>query len=132
MDLELIDSLRLKPIDFLTIQKYFQDFQKHSKSYEMPPDSANYFGIYLEETLIGYFILVGYSDHSLEINQGYLKPKARHANLPTKCVELVEELAKKNGYTKVILQTTSRFRSYLKFMKGMNFQPERLIFSKVV
>lgn len=125
--------LELKVVDFLTVQKFFVDFQKHSKCFELPPEVTEYIGVYDQSKLIGYFALVAYNDGDLEVNQGYLVKDARHIkNLSQQCMQLLEQKAKEIGFKKIVLQTQSRFRSYLKFMSGMGYKPNRLIFSKEI
>ena len=125
--------ISLKPVDFLTIQKYFVDYQKKSKNYEMPPDQAELVGIYRGEELIGYFITVIYKPQMiLEINQGYLKPEARHKNLSKISMSLLEDIARKVGIKKIMLGTNRAVGSYIRFMKSMNYNIERAIFAKEV
>lgn len=122
--------LRLAPVDYLVLSKYFQDFQKKSRCFELPPEESQCVGIYEDTTLIGYFIVVCYDDLSAEINQGYLLPKYRHSGLPTKCTTLLEELCRKNGYKKMLLGTHNRFKSYLKFARQLGYKPTHLVFEK--
>lgn len=122
--------LVLKTTPFADVQKWFCDFQKHSKCFEMPPDEGEIVGIYLDTELIGYFILVGYDNEYVEVNQGYLKPAYRHKALPNDCIKLMEEGCRKAGYKEIKLGTHNRFQSYLRFMKQNGYKPEHLIFSK--
>ena len=124
--------IRLAPVDFLKIHQWFVDFQKKSKNFEMPPDEGELIGIYRGEELIGYFITVLYTDGTLEINQGYLKPEARHKNLSKISVGLLEESAKKLGVKKIMLGTNRAVGSYIRFMRTMGFSIERAIFSKEI
>lgn len=121
--------VELRTVGFNDIQHWFQDFQKHSKCYEMPPEEAEYLGIFNNEELIGYFIMVVYADF-VEINQGFLKPEFRHSNLPKECLRLLEYQCKKAEFTEIKLGTHNRFKSYLEFMKDNGYKPEHLIFSK--
>ncbi len=123
--------LELKTIDYLILSKWFIDFQKKSKCLEIPPDEAECLGIYENNELIGYFIVLSSSD-TLDIVQGYLSKEARHKNLSPECMRLLEYLAKKAGHTKIRLQTQSRFKSYIEFMKAMKYKPTNLVFSKEI
>jgi hypothetical protein len=110
---------------------WLEDFKSKAKHYEDPPQNAELLGIYRGSELIGYFIVVGYTeDMSLEINQGYLKREARHKNLNVISMKLLEDLAKKAGYKKVILATSRAVSSYVKFMDGMGYEVTRALFSK--
>lgn len=122
--------IRLQLIDFNTVQHFFVDYQKKAKNYEMPPEEAEFLGIYRGEELIGYFATVGYEDKTLEINQGYLKPTARHQNLSRISLKLLEEQAKKVGMKQVILATNRAVGSYIRFMRKNGYEPSRVIFSK--
>jgi hypothetical protein len=124
--------LSLKPVQFLDIQQWFCDYQKKSKNYDMPPEEAHLVGIYRGTELIGYFIVVPYKNGTLEINQGYLKPEARHKNLSKISMGLLEEQAKKIGITKIALTTNRAVGSYIRFMHSMNYNIEKAIFSKEV
>lgn len=122
--------IRLAPVDFLSIQKWFVDYQKKSKNFEMPPEHGEMLGIFRGEELIGYFIVVPYINKTLEINQGYLKPEARHKNLSRISMQLLEEKAKAVGIKKIILGTNRAVGSYIQFMRSMNYHVERAIFGK--
>jgi GNAT superfamily N-acetyltransferase len=122
--------LHLKAVPFLTVQRFFVDFQKKSKSFEMPEDSAQIIGIFKDKELIGYYIIQGYDGTDVEIKQGYLIPEYRHNDLPKSCMKLLEEGCKKAGYKKVLLATGSRFRAYFKFAAGLGYKPVHLEFSK--
>lgn len=125
--------IQLRPTDFLSIQHWFVDYQKKSKNYEMPPENAELLGIYRGEDLIGYFILVAYKEQGIvEINQGYLKPEARHKNLYKISMELLEKVTKQSGYKKIMLGTNRAVGSYIRFMKSMNYSLEKAIFGKVI
>jgi GNAT superfamily N-acetyltransferase len=122
--------LQLSPVSFEVIQNYFVDFQKKSKCFEMPPETGEIIGIYLDAVLIGYFITQAYDNGSIEINQGYLLPKYRHLNLSKDCTALLEHFCKKAGFKTMLLGTHNRFKAYLKFAKGLGYKPQQLIFSK--
>ncbi len=122
--------LKLAPVDFLQIQHWFVDYQKKSKCYEMPPEEGQCLGIYKTNELIGYFILICNKNKTIEINQGYLKPEARHKNLSKISMELLEKLAKEKKYTKILLGTNRAVGSYIKFMRNMGYSVERAIFAK--
>ncbi len=121
--------VRLEPVTFEAVQRHFVDFQKKSKCFELPPEEAEYLGIFQDSEMIGYFVMVAYADFA-EINQGYLKPEARHQELPKECLKLLEYICKKAGYTEIKLGTHNRFKSYMSFMKDNGYKPEQLIFSK--
>jgi len=123
--------IELKEVSFTDLLPFVEDFKKHSKAYEPPPNEAEAVGIFKENELIGYFILAAY-DTYLEINQGYLKPEYRHKNLSKECVRLVEYLAKKLEYKQILLCTQSRFGAYVPFMKDMGFKPRKLVFGKEI
>jgi len=122
--------IELSPVDFLEIQKYFVDFQKHSKSFELPPEESQCIGIYENSTLIGYFIILCYTDASMDIVQGYLKPEVRHCRLSKLCTTLLEARAKKAGIKIIRLQTMSRFKAYQPFAQNLGYKIERIVFSK--
>lgn len=124
--------LSLKPINFLSIQPWFKDFQKRSKCTELPPKGHEILGIYRGEELIGYFIIVCYTSGVVEINQGYLKPEARHKNLSKISMRLLEDLAKQKGFKKIMLGTNRAVGSYQSFMRKMGYNLVRAIFSKDV
>ncbi len=122
--------ITLAPVDFLAIQSWFVDYQKKSKNFEMPPNEAELVGIYRGQELIGYFITLCYADKTLEINQGYLKPEARHKNLSKISMQLLEEEAKKNGIKRISLGTNRAVGSYIQFMRNMDYHITRAIFEK--
>lgn len=124
--------IHLAPVEFLAVQHWFVDYQKKSKNFEMPPEDAGLLGIYRGTELIGYFITTCYQDGDVEINQGYLKPEARHKNLSRISMELLEDRVKKAGYKKIVLGTNRAVGSYIQFMRKMGFNIERAIFSKQV
>lgn len=122
--------VELIPVAFQDIQHWFVDFQKKSKCFEIPPEESEFIGIYTDQELVGYFVLVGYDDGVIDINQGYLKPSARHTDLPKECLKLIESACSRAGYKEIKLGTHNRFKSYLEFMKDNGYKPEHLIFSK--
>ncbi len=124
--------LALRSVQFNEIQQWFVDFQKKSKCFELPPDNAELLGIYLDDLLIGYFVLVGYSDGDLEINQGYLKPVARHRALSYESMKLLQAKATQVGYKKIILKASRSLKAYTRFMSNLGFKPTAIIFSKEV
>lgn len=124
--------IKLAPVEFSNIQHWFVDYQKKSKNFEMPPEGSEYIGIYKGEELLGYFITTGYDNEVVNINQGYLKPEARHKNLSRISMELLEQGIKKAGYKKIVLGTNRAVGSYIQFMRKMGFSIERAIFSKAV
>lgn len=124
--------IHIKPVQFMAIQKWFVDYQKKSKNYEMPPNEAELLGIFKGEELIGYFIAVGYTNGIIEINQGYLKPEARHKLYSRVAMKLFEDLAKKAGYKEIVLATNRAVGSYQRFMNQCGFNLARAIFKKKV
>lgn len=127
--------IELRPTSFDKIQNWFVDYQKKSKNYEMPSDTAELLGIFRGEELIGYFIYSLYvldEKRILEINQGYLCPASRHKNLSKISMQLLENKAKEANISKVILATNRAVGSYIQFMKGMGYEIEKAIFSKTV
>ena len=121
--------ISLREVYFNDVQHWFWDFQKHSKCFELPPEEAEYLGIFKDDRLVGYFVVVTYADY-LEINQGYLIKEVRHTDLPKECLRLLEYLAKRVGIQEIKLGTHNRFKSYLNFMKDNGYRPEHLVFSK--
>lgn len=124
--------LQLKPTDFMDIQHWFVDYQKKSKNFQMPPDEAQILGIYQDNELVGYFILVLYLNKTVEINQGYLKPEARHKALNKQALSLLENVVKKAGYSRLVLGTNRAVGSYQKFMRDCGFALVRAEFAKEV
>lgn len=122
--------LSLKTVPFEIVGKWMWEFQKKSKCFEMPPENAQFIGAYKDSEIVGYFIIQGYENREVEINQGYLKAQYRHSNLPQGFMSLLEEGLRQDGYKKVLLGTHNRFRSYLKFAKLLGYKPEHLVFSK--
>jgi GNAT superfamily N-acetyltransferase len=122
--------IRLAPVDFLKIQHWFVDYQKKSKNYEMPPEEAEILGIYKAEELIGYFIVVCYKSGLVEINQGYLKPDARHKLYSRVAMELLEKLVKDKGFNRIQLATNRAVGSYQRFMRNLGFSLVRAEFAK--
>ena len=122
--------IELRPVDFRDIQHWFVDFQKKSRCLEMPPEPAEYVGIFNDTELVGYFILQGFDGKTVEVNQGYLKKEYRHLDLADECIRQMEKCCKKAGYKEIRLGTHNRFRSYLKFMARNGYRPEHLVFHK--
>lgn len=125
----------LKPIEFTDISGWFVDFQKHSDCLEMPSDTAQYIGIfndgfYTDGILIGYFIIQGYNNTEVEIEQGYLQPTSRHRQFFEQALMLLEEKCKDANYKRIITGTRNRFRAYLKWGKRLGYTPNSLTFSK--
>ncbi len=123
--------ITLAPVEFSKIQTWFVDYQKKSKNYEMPPETSELVGIYRQDKLIGYFIVMGVQQ-TLEINQGYLCPEARHKNISKISMELLEKQAKNNGFKEIVLATNRAVGYYIRFMKSMDYNISRAIFSKKV
>lgn len=123
--------MELRPTDYIILSKWFIDFQKHSKCFDMPPEEAECIGIYDANILCGYFIVLPQAE-ALCIVQGYLDREHRHKNLSPECMKLLEFLAKKAGYKTIALQTQSRFKTYIDFMKPMGYAPKQLVFSKEI
>lgn len=121
--------IRLAPVDFLTISKWFVDYQKKSKNYEMPSEEAELIGIYRSEELIGYFIITNY-ENGINIDQGYLKPEARHKNLSKISMGLLEKAVKQSGKKMIVLSTNRAVSSYQTFMRNMGFSLVKATFSK--
>lgn len=122
-------DIEIKSVSFDTISPYFVDFQKKSQCFEMPTEEAEFFGIFNNTKMIGYFILCKL-DTILEIQQGYLIKEARHIGLEYKAMDKLIEMAKQHGYTKIILQTQRSMKAYNKFMKRLGFDTERIVFGK--
>ncbi len=122
--------IELKPVDFLSIQSWFVDFQKKSKNYEIPPEEAELIGIYRGKELIGYFITLGYDFKDMVILQGYLRKEDRHKNISKIAMKLLEDKIKGIGYKKIILQTQRAAGSYIKFMKNLGFDIKQATFEK--
>lgn len=124
--------LELKPVSFYDVQHWFVDFQKKSRCFEMPLETSQYVGAFLNDKLVGYFILQGYDNTDVEINQGYLSKEYRHSTLSDEFMKLLEEMCKKAGYKKMLLGTHNRFMSYIKFAKRLKYTPEHLTFCKLL
>lgn len=124
--------LSLKSVHFNDIQHWFVDYQKKSKNYEMPSEHAECLGIYKDQELIGYFIVVCYEEGTVEINQGYLKPAVRHKQYSPIAMKLLEQLAKEKGFKRILLGTNRAANSYIKFMSGMGYTLSRAEFSKEI
>ncbi len=122
--------LSLRPTRFEDIAKWFVDFQKKSRCFELPTDEHQFIGIYLDDILIGYFVLFDYRDGTLEITQGYLKPIARHKQLSYDSMRLLEEKASRVGFRQIILKASRTLKAYTKFMGNLGFKPESIIYSK--
>ncbi len=122
----------LRPVNFSAIERYIPDFQKRSKTAENVPNHAELLGIFDGDYLAGYFIVAGYETGELEINQGYLNQENRHKDMSKVAMCLLEQKAKKAGFKKVILASSRTLRAYTKFMKGLGYKPERIIYSKSV
>lgn len=123
--------MELRPTPFEAIQHWFVDFQKKSKCFEIPPDEASILGIYDGDSLVGYYVLYGYPDEgTLEVQQGYLSKEVRHKGLSPLCMSLLEDKAREAGYSKIVLQTNRSINAYIKFMDGMGYSADKVIFSK--
>ncbi len=96
----------------------------------MPPEEAEFIGIFDLDKLIGFFTMVGYEDGDIEIQQGYLIKGYRHLELHKACMALLEQMAKKAGFKRVLLGTHNRFKAYLGFAKGIGYKPQHLTFVK--
>ncbi len=114
----------------MEVQHLFLDFQKKSKCLELPPDNAEFIGIYVDQQLVGYFALVDYQDGDIEINQGYLKPLVRHRALSYQSMNILQTELKKLGFKKIILKASRSLKAYSRFMSNLGFMPESIIFSK--
>lgn len=124
--------LRLQSVPYEAISQWLYDFQKRSKCFELPPEEANFVGIFHNHELIGYFVLLGFNKSEVEIHQGYLVSRFRHLGIYKDCMEMLERECKKMGYKTVLLGTHNRFKSYLKFAKGLGYSPKHLVFSKEI
>lgn len=124
--------MELKALDWKIAQRFFVDFQKKSRCFELPHESSEYIGIYENEDLLGYFAVLLYKDKSLDIIHGYLKPEARHKQKIKSALTILETLAQKQGYTIIRCKASRSFNSYIKFMKSCGFRPTEIIFSKAV
>lgn len=121
-------QLRLSSHDSLS--KYFVEFQKKSKCFELPPEGAEFVEIHFNNQLIGYYVLIGYADKSMEIIQGFLLKKYRCNGLPKACMSVLEQEAKIKGISRVYLAAHSRFKAYFNFANYLGYRPEKIIFSK--
>ncbi len=122
--------LVLRAVPHSIVQHLFVDFQKKSKCFELPPDNAEFIGIYLEAELVGYFALVDYQDGDIEINQGYLRDIARHRALSYESMKILQTELKRLGFKKIILKASRSLKAYSKFMGNLGFRSESIIFSK--
>lgn len=122
--------IQLAPTNFMEVQRFFLDFQKKSKWFELPGDQCEYIGIYEANILIGYFATLGYTDNSIDIVQGYLTKEARHKRYPKQAMLLLEAIMKRQGFAKVRLMTHNRFKGYLQFAGGLGYKPTVLLFEK--
>lgn len=129
----VILMIHLKQVDFYKVQHWFVDYQKKSKNYEMPPEGAEFWGVFHGEELIGYFITFSYKrgiERVVEINQGYLKSEARHKLYSKIAMQLLEEKAKKLGFNEITLATNRAVGSYQKFMNKCGFGLSKAVFTK--
>lgn len=124
--------LSLQPISYEAIKPWLEDFCLKAKNREDLPSNAELLGICLDSTLVGYFIVTGYPDADLEINQGYLSIEARHIDLSKQAMNLLEAKAKASGYKRILLASSRTLKAYTKFMAAMDFKPSRIIFSKEI
>lgn len=124
--------LYLKPVTFEAIRHWGVDYQKKSRNLELIPDEAELLGIYRNEELIGYFATLCFTNGVVEINQGYLKPEARHKSYNKIALKLLEDAVKKAGYKEILLGTNRAVGSYQRFMRECGFNLSRAIFSKKV
>ena len=124
--------ITLRKVDYLTISKYFVDFQKKAKDFDLPEDTAQSIGIYKGSELIGYFIIQGYNNTDVEVLQGYLIKKYRHQDLSKQCMAILESMCKQAGYKTMVLATGSRFKAYLRFADSLGYKPRHLEFSKEI
>ena len=122
--------LQLRPVDFHTVQTFFMDFQKKSRVFDLPSDEAEFIGIYKDNQLIGYYALEKHSHEDIEVLHGYLCKDARHVDLPSACMELLESACKAKGFKRIALATGSRFGAYMKFAKSLGYRPVHLEFIK--
>lgn len=122
--------VELRGVDFWIIQKYFLDFQKKTKDFDLPQETAELLGIYEDGTLVGYFVTQGYDFLELEILQGYLIKEHRHKGLQYESMKALEDLAKKNGYKKLLLATNRSNRAYPLMAKNMGFKQDKIIYGK--
>ena len=116
----------------MDIQHLFADFQRKAKCYEMPTDDSFFIGIFVSEVLVGYFVLAGYDDGDLEIQQGYLRPIAQHKRLSYTAMKLLHEQARLSGFKKIILKASRTLRAYTRFMRNLGYVPESIIFSRSI
>ena len=121
--------IHLKPVEYTVISKWFVDYQKKSKNFEMPSEHAETIGIYRGEELIGYFIITNY-ENGINIDQGYLKPEARHKNLSRIAMGLLEKAVKQAGKKMIVLSTNRAVSSYQSFMRNMGFSLVKATFVK--
>ena len=124
--------IHLKPIDFPAIQQWVTDYRNKSKNWEVIPEEAELIGIFRSEEMIGYFACICYDEGVVEINQGYLKPDARHKAYSRISMELLEKLVKEKGFTKIQLATNRAVGSYQRFMSKMGYSLVRAEFAKAV
>lgn len=123
--------LELRPVEFNEISRFFVDFQKKSHVFELPPEEARFAGIYDGPTLVGYFVLVEYGTE-VEINQGYLRPGARHRRYSYEAMRILEEKLKNKGYKQIVLNASRSLGAYQKFMKELGYKPESITFCKEI
>lgn len=122
--------LSLRPVPFLAVQRFFADFQKKAKSYDMPAETAEYFGTYEDDRMIGYMAVSGYDHEVVEVTHGYLLPEGRHKGYATRFMDLLEDMARKAGYKRVEIATGRSFKAYHKFASSMGYKPSTIVFAK--
>lgn len=124
--------MELLQVGYSAILPMAKDFQRKAGHVEGIPDDSFFIGIYDQSKLIGYFVLVGYDDLSLEVNQGYLTPEAQHRHKSNEAMTLLHSVAKKSGYKRIILKASRSLRAYSKFMARLGYKPESVIYSRGV
>lgn len=124
--------MNLVPVSLHKIQPFLSDFQRRAKHYEPIPSQARILGIFEGQEMAGYFVVVGYDDGDLEINQGYLLPEFRHLKYHQEAMKVLEADARAYGYRKIILSASRSPKAYHKFMDALGYKPTKVIFSREI
>lgn len=124
--------LELKPVNYTEILPFVADFRKKTDGYDTPPEGSYTIGIYVDNELSGYYILQEYTDASVEIQQGYLKPSAQHRKLSYAAMRELEKKLKAFGYTEIFLDAHRSLKAYQKFMTNLGFKIKTISFSKEI
>lgn len=122
--------ITLQPTSYECIKPWIADLIRRSHNHDNIPEKAELLGIYSDNTLAGYYIVTGYSDGDLEINQGYLSKEFRHKRLPALAMQLLEHKARQAGFRRVVLASSRTLKAYTKFMQDLGYRPERIVYFK--